>query len=243
MHTSARIGLPRAGATIATSEHLAFQLAHAEARDAVSDVIDVATLVQGLTARGLHSVTLKTAAPDRRTYLTRPDLGRRLADGSQPKLEICGLGFDLAVVIADGLSARAPMAHALPFLDQALPPLRAVGWTFAPVAVVEQGRVAIGDEIGRMLQASLVAVVIGERPGLTSPDSLGVYLTWAPRPGLQDATRNCLSNIRPQGMTYREAAQRFVFLCIEAKRRQLTGIALKDETSARPETLPASLAP
>jgi ethanolamine ammonia-lyase small subunit len=228
--TPARIGLGRAGSAVATRAHLDFQLAHAQARDAVHAALDAMPLLEGLQARGLAALRLHSAAPDRHAYLSRPDLGRTLGESSRERLRSTQRGHDLVFVLADGLSARAVAAHALPLLDQALPLLRHAGWRLGPAAVIEQGRVAIGDEIGQALDAGLVAVLIGERPGLTSPDSLGVYLTFAPAIGRTDAERNCLSNIRPAGMTYAEAAQRLFYLCTQALRRQLTGVALKDET-------------
>ena len=233
--TSARIGLARAGSSIATRDHLAFQLAHARARDAVHEPLDPGVLVDRLRERGLEAVQLHSAAADRPTYLARPDLGRRLDDASRARLAAMARGYDLVFVLADGLSARAVASHAVPLLDASLPQLRRDGWRIGPVAVVEQGRVAVGDEIGSMLDAALVCVLIGERPGLTSPDSLGAYLTWQPAIGRTDAERNCLSNIRPAGMAYTEAAQRLVYLCTQARLRRCTGIMLKDET-----TLPAS---
>jgi ethanolamine ammonia-lyase small subunit len=228
--TPARIGLGRAGSAIATHEHLAFQLAHAQARDAVHAALDAEPLLEGLRGRGLIALAVRSAAPDRHAYLTRPDLGRGLDEPSRQCLESMPRGHNLVFVLADGLSARAVALHALPLLDQALPVLRHDGWRLGPVAVVAQGRVAIGDAIGQALDAGLVAVLIGERPGLTSPDGLGVYLTFAPAVGRTDAERNCLSNIRPAGMTYAEAAQRLFYLCTQARRRQLTGVLLKDET-------------
>jgi ethanolamine ammonia-lyase small subunit len=227
--TPARIGLARAGSAVTTSELLAFQRAHAEARDAVHDRLDVAPLLAGLAAQGLAPLALASAAGERHTYLLRPDLGRRLDDTSRERLAALPRGHDLVFVLADGLSARA-LRHALPLLAAALPSFRSRAWRIGPAAVVEQGRVAIGDEIGAALDAALVAMLIGERPGLSAPDSLGVYLTWAPKPGRSDAERNCLSNIRPDGMAYAEAAQRLFYLATEARRRQLTGVALKDET-------------
>jgi ethanolamine ammonia-lyase small subunit len=226
--TPARIGLARRGAAVATREHLAFQRAHAEARDAVHDRIDPDALVTALTARGLDALALHSAATDRSTYLARPDLGRQLNEPSRDRLDGRSHGHDLVLVLADGLSARAVERHALPLLDAVLPVLRSDHWRIGPALVVQQGRVAIGDEIGGALEATLVAVLIGERPGLSSPDSLGVSLTWMPRPGRSDAERNCLSNIRPQGLGYAEAASRLVFLLSEARRLRLTGIALKD---------------
>jgi ethanolamine ammonia-lyase small subunit len=230
--TPARIGLARAGSAVATRELLAFQRAHAQARDAVHDRLEPAPLLAGLAAHGLAPVALASAAGDRHTYLLRPDLGRRLGDASRDRLAGLAPGHDLVFVLADGLSARALMRHALPLLAAALPAFRDRGWRIGPTAVVEQGRVAIGDEIGAALDAALVAVLIGERPGLSAPDSLGIYLTWAPKPGRSDAERNCLSNIRPEGMGYAEAAERLFFLASEARRRKLTGVALKDETAA-----------
>jgi ethanolamine ammonia-lyase small subunit len=233
-HTPARIGLARAGSALATREHLSFQLAHARARDAVHDALDAAPLLEGLRDRGLDALHLRSAASERRTYLLRPDLGRRLDERSRDRLDACACGYDLVLVLADGLSARAVQRHTLPLLDAALPELRRQQWRIGPAAVVEQGRVAIGDEIGAALEAALVAVLIGERPGLTSPDSLGVYLTWAPAIGRQDAERNCLSSIRPEGMGYAEAAAKLVYLLGEARRRGLSGVGLKDNADASP---------
>ncbi|WP_158818333.1 ethanolamine ammonia-lyase subunit EutC [Methylocapsa sp. S129] len=228
--TSARIGLPRAGSSLATSALLAFQLAHARARDAVHEPLDVQSLVAGLHERGLGPMALHSAAPDRHAYLARPDLGRRLDEPSRAKLDAAPRGYDIAFAVVDGLSALAVERHAPPLLDQVLPELRRRGWRIGPVAVVEQGRVAIGDEIGQTLEAALVVALIGERPGLTSPDSLGAYITFAPAIGRNDSERNCLSNIRPEGMSYAEAAERLLHLCAEALRRKLTGVLLKDDT-------------
>jgi ethanolamine ammonia-lyase small subunit len=229
--TPARIGLARAGVAVGTSEHLAFQAAHALARDAVHDRLDAPALAMALAARGLAADALHSAAADRATYLARPDLGRRLDEASRARLETLARGHDLVFVLADGLSARAVATHALPLLDRALPALAA--WRIGPALVVEQGRVAVGDEIGGRLEAALAAVLIGERPGLSAPDSLGVYLTWAPAPGRMDAERNCISNIRPQGLGYAEAAATLVFLLHEARHRRLTGVALKDASQSR----------
>jgi ethanolamine ammonia-lyase small subunit len=235
--TPARIGLARAGASVATSGHLAFQLAHARARDAVHEALDPAPLLDNLRARGLAVLQLHSAAADRNTYLARPDLGRRLDDASRAKVAAMARGHDVVFVLTDGLSARAVASHAMPLLDASLPQLRRDGWRIGPVAVVEQGRVAVGDEIGGALNAALVCVLIGERPGLTSPDSLGAYLTWQPAIGRTDAERNCLSNIRPAGLPYAEAAQRLVYLCTQARLRRCTGIMLKDETPPGPPLL------
>jgi len=213
--TPARIFLPRAGLALATQANLQFQLDHAEARDAVHERLDVEALIKALRSRGLEVLRLASAARDRRTYLLRPDLGRELDEASRAHLAGSADDYDIAFVIADGLSARAVSSHAIALLDEAMPAFQQGSWKLAPVVVVEQGRVAIGDEIGEILGARLVAVLIGERPGLSSPDSLGVYLTFAPRVGRNDAERNCLSNIRSQGMSYSEAAQRLFYLCGE----------------------------
>jgi ethanolamine ammonia-lyase small subunit len=228
-HTPARIGLTRTGSSLTTHAHLCFRRDHALARDAVHDALDPAPILNGLRERQLRPVHLHSAAADRSHYLARPDLGRRLDDASRAKLIASTTDADIAFVLADGLSARAVAAHALPLIDLVLPALRRERWTVAPVAVVEQARVAVGDEIGAAVNAALVAVLIGERPGLSSPDSLGVYLTWAPRVGRKDAERNCLSNIRPEGLSYEAAAAKMLYLLTEARRRKLTGIMLKEE--------------
>lgn len=228
--TPARIFPPRAGLALATQANLQFQLDHAEARDAVHVRLDAEALIEALRSRGMEAIRLASAARDRRTYLLRPDLGRELDQASRARLASSAGDYDIAFVIADGLSARAISSHAIALLDEALPAFQQGSWKLAPVVVVEQGRVAIGDEIGEILGAKLVAVLIGERPGLSSPDSLGVYLTFAPHVGRADAERNCLSNIRLEGMSYAEGAQRLFHLCGEARRRKLTGIELKDET-------------
>src|SRR5579864_6847583 len=222
-YTPARIGLARTGASLATREHLAFQLAHARARDAVHVPLDPAPLLQGLAERGFDAISLRSGAANREIYLLRPDLGRRLDATSRERLESGARDHDLALVVADGLSPGAVQRHALPLIDALLPALRH-SWRIGPVAVVEQGRVAIGDEIGAALGAALVAVLIGERPGLSAPESLGVYLTWAPAIGRVDAERNCVSNIRPEGLDANEAAAAVFYLLSEARRRRLSGV-------------------
>jgi ethanolamine ammonia-lyase small subunit len=227
--TPARIGLTRSGSWVGTRELLAFQLAHAEAQDAVKDQIDVEALISDIQMRGLDAVRISSKACDRKTYLARPDLGRELSESSRQAILKQPKGFDIVVVLCDGLSAEAVMKYAMPLLDEASPLFLQEGWSTGPVALVEQGRVAIGDEIGQLLKASLVVVLIGERPGLTSPRSLGVYLTWSPRVGRSDAERNCLSNVRPEGMSFREAADRLAYLCRKARSQQLSGVSVKDE--------------
>ena len=228
--TPARVGLARAGAATATRETLAFQAAHAGARDAVEAPFDAAAVAASIAAHGLATLRLRSRAEDLASYLARPDRGRRLNDASHAMLVGVETGFDLVFIVADGLSAKAVAAHAPPLIEATLPALKAAGWRLGPVAVVERGRVAIGDEIGAALGAALVVVLIGERPGLSSPDSLGAYVTWAPRLGRTDAERNCLSNIRPEGLPYAEAARRLVYLCEEARRLKLSGVGLKDQS-------------
>ena len=223
-YTPARVGLERTGVSLATGPLLAFQLAHAQARDAVHAAIDVRMLCDELRRTGLSALALQSQAKDRATYLKRPDLGRTLS-GASAQLLTPG-EYDVAFVIADGLSALAVERHALRLLRVLLPLMQ--DWRLAPVCVVQQGRVAIGDAIGEALHARLVVVLIGERPGLSSPDSLGAYITWEPKRGKRDAERNCISNIREEGLSYAAAANRLHYYLLEAARRQLSGLALKD---------------
>ncbi len=231
--TQARIALGRAGVSIPTKPLLEFQFAHARARDAVHLPMDREGLCAQLEAAGYPVVELHSAAADRTQYLQRPDLGRRLDERSRERL--AGLankgacGFDIAFVVADGLSAFAVNQHALSMLDAVHPKLAEAGWRMAPVTLVEQGRVAVGDEIGQLLGAEIVVVLIGERPGLSAPDSLGLYVSYGPRVGLTDAARNCISNVRPDGQSFPDAAHRLIYLLREARRRKLTGVELKDE--------------
>ncbi len=228
--TPARIALGRAGTSLPTAAQLDFQFAHAQARDAVHLPLDCAALAGELQRHALDCLHLHSAAVDRRTYLQRPDLGRRLDAASATALDArAGEGCDLALVIADGLSALAVQRHALPMALKIAEHCRAEGWSLGPIALVEQGRVAVADEIGQRLRARMVVILLGERPGLSSPDSLGLYFTWAPRVGRHDAQRNCISNIRPEGLSYNLAAHRLFYLMREACRRQLSGVQLKDE--------------
>ena len=234
--TAARIALGHTGVSQPTGAQLDFQLAHARARDAVHQALDSASLAQALEAAWPGSappLLLHSAAENRNVYLQRPDLGRRLDAPSRALLLARGdCAFDLSIVIADGLSALAVTQHAAPLLRALSTLLAPEAWTLAPRAIVEQGRVAIGDEVGELLGAKIVVILIGERPGLSSPDSMGLYITWAPRVGLTDERRNCISNVRPAGLGYEEAAHKLHYLLTEARRRQLTGIGLKDETGA-----------
>ena len=241
--TPARIGLGHSGGSLTTRAHLDFQLAHARARDAVHQALDVPTLTADLRDAGLTPCVVRSAVGDRRSYLARPDLGRRLDAGSRERIQRLAKSAgppDVSFVVADGLSARAPERHAVPLLVALMPGLEADGWRVGPVVVAEQARVALGDEIGELLGAAIVAVLIGERPGLSSPESLGIYLTYAPRVGRTDAERNCISNVRPEGLGYEQAAHRLAFLLDGARRLGRSGVALKDETDI-PSTKPAEL--
>jgi ethanolamine ammonia-lyase small subunit len=234
--TRARIALGRAGTSLPTGPHLEFQLAHARARDAVHHPLALEPLRKALVQRGREVIVLRSAAGDRLIYLQRPDQGRRLDRDSHRRLEERASqsrgGFDAAFVIADGLSAFAIEENALPFLDAILAKLDRGEWRIAPMTIVEQGRVAVGDEVGEVLDARVVAILIGERPGLSSPDSMGIYLTYKPRVGTTDAERNCISNIRREGMSCELAAHKLHYLMSEARRRRLTGVELKDESEA-----------
>lgn len=225
--TPARIALGRVGASQPTDALLRFSMAHANARDAVYEPLDLAGLLaqfEGLS----ECIAVKSRAADRAQYLRRPDFGRRLDAPSVERLrESQHHSFDLVIVIADGLSALAASRHAVPVIEA----LRAslAGWQIGPIVIAEQARVALGDEVGEILNARCVAILIGERPGLSSPDSLGIYLTWHPRVGRTDAERNCISNIRPAGLSYEHAATKLVALLEGAKRLGATGVNLKED--------------
>ena len=235
--TAARIGLGRAGGSLPTRALLEFQLSRSQARDAVQRVLDCAALERQLHERGWEVCRLQSAAKDRHVYIQRPDLGRILSDESKAVLESrprAAVSYDVAFVIADGLSALAVERHAAALLRAIVPKLHEAGWRLAPICIVERGRVAVGDEIGALLPARLTALLIGERPGLSSPDSLGVYLTWDPMPGRSNAERNCISNIRTEGLSYAFAAHKLFYLIAEAQRRKLTGVNLKEEAPTLP---------
>lgn len=231
--TSARIALGRAGTSLPTHAQLDFQYAHAQARDAVHLPLDSEALAARIVSRGRACLSLHSAAPDRHTYLQRPDLGRRLDEASvavlKAHVQANPEGYDLAVVIADGLSALAVERHSLPMLQRIDELAPAEGWRQAPVSLVSQGRVAVADEVAERLKARMVVMLIGERPGLSSPDSLGLYFTYLPRVGLTDAARNCISNVRLEGMSYGMAAHKLLYLLREACVRGLSGVSLKDE--------------
>lgn len=228
--TPARLALGRAGNGMPTDETLRFGWAHAMARDAIHAALDTELLAQTLHAAGWSSVLVRSRAVDRSTYLRRPDLGRQLDDQDVVRLGAAARGAcDVCLVIGDGLSSLAVGRHAVPLLE-ALRPHLPVGTRMAPVVVATQARVALADEVGELLGARLVVMLIGERPGLSSPDSLGIYLTYEPRCGRNDAQRNCISNVRPQGLGYEAAALKLGWLLREALRRGLTGVELKDES-------------
>ena len=237
-YTPARIALGHSGTSLPTKPHLEFQLAHAQARDAVHHALDIRALDETLRSRGHATIELGSRADSRPTYLQRPDMGRRLNEDSVKVLE--GLSapekpYDVAFVIGDGLSALAIEENAAKFLDVMLPALADNDWNVAPLCIVKEARVAIGDEVAEKLGAKMVVVLIGERPGLSSPDSMGIYMTLNPRTGLTDESRNCISNVRPAGLSYEHAAHKLSYLMTEARRRGLSGVNLKDEAEALPQ--------
>jgi ethanolamine ammonia-lyase small subunit len=229
IYTAARIALGRTGTAEPLQSLLAFRLAHANARDAVYAVLDQPGLLQQLQSLQLAAFTLTTQAASRSEYLQYPDRGRRLHAKAIAQLnEFNSTGYDICIVLADGLSATAINSHAIPVLKLLLPLFESARLSVAPICLVQEGRVAIGDECGHFLKAKLVVVLIGERPGLSSPDSLGAYLTYRPAPGLTDESRNCISNIRPEGLNYPVASEKIFFLINESLRLQLSGVGLKD---------------
>jgi ethanolamine ammonia-lyase small subunit len=233
--TAARIGLDRAGASIATRPLLEFQLAHARARDAVHEELDAERLRDALAPLGLPVLVVDSAVGARRDYLMRPDLGRKLSPDAQSVLAPFAGRYDVAFVIADGLSARAVQTHAAPVLAALLPILREQGLSLAPLVIARNGRVAIGDVVAETLGASAVAILIGERPGLSAPDSMGAYLTWQPGPATTDADRNCISNIRPEGIGTADAVRTIAHLLRAMRTRGVSGVRLKDESGRLPE--------
>ncbi len=232
--TRARIALGRVGSSLPTTEILNFGMAHAMARDAVHLSLDVSALAAQLAAQGIETVQVHSQAPDRATYLLRPDWGRKLDEKNYALLQSIKprQPIDFLIVIGDGLSSLAVATHASPLIQEIHSMLPAE-WSSAPVVIASQARVAIADEIGEILGARMVAMLIGERPGLSSPDSLGIYLTYAPGAGCSDADRNCISNVRPEGLPYEPAAKKLIWLAKEALRIQKSGVALKDESDAR----------
>lgn len=231
--TQARIALGRAGASLPTQEVLNFSLAHARARDAVHTPFDRDKVADEIKALGFEPIFVESGAPDRASYLRRPDWGRTLSPASRTLL--AGrkeAACDLAIVVADGLSATAVHSQTAPLLAAFKPYIARAGWRVAPVVIASQARVALGDEIGEALRARAVVVLIGERPGLSAPDSLGAYVTHAPRVGRMDSERNCVSNIHLDGLSYEGAADKIVWLLREAFRLGLTGVGLKEDAGA-----------
>ncbi|HLO81048.1 MAG TPA: ethanolamine ammonia-lyase subunit EutC [Chitinophagaceae bacterium] len=228
-YTNARIALGRAGVSVPTSESLQFSMAHAFARDAVYDRLQVAAC--RLQIERLHPcLVLHSRVVDREQYLLRPDLGRRLNDESLEELRTLTGSYDVCINLADGLSATAVNNHAVPLLQLLIPRMKDAGWSLSPVCIIEQGRVAISDETGAVLNAKLSLILIGERPGLSSPDSLGAYLTYGPAIGNTDERRNCISNINANGLSYEAAADKIMYLVSEALRLKLSGVGLKDNS-------------
>ncbi|HYS62925.1 MAG TPA: ethanolamine ammonia-lyase subunit EutC [Paraburkholderia sp.] len=237
--TNARIALGRAGNSLPTAPLLAFNLSHAQARDAVHHPLDTDVLHEQLRAQNFKTLDVHSAAPDREHYLRRPDLGRRLSDESREALKQLAIDSpEVVFVIADGLSAFAASKQSIPLLRAVRTKL--TDWKIGPVVVARQARVALGDEIGELLDAKLVVMLIGERPGLSSPDSLGIYLTYAPKVGCSDAQRNCISNVRPEGLDYPLAAHKLHYLLTHARRLGLTGVGLKDDSDALLASAPAT---
>lgn len=232
--TPARIALGRSGASLPTHEVLSFALAHAMAKDAVYARLDRGALAARLRALGLETIDVESEAVDRAVYLRRPDLGRRLDKASRARVAAAAANrrCDIALMIGDGLSATAVAAHAASLIACLLPHLARLGVTIGPVAIATGARVALGDEVGDLLGAKLLAVLIGERPGLSAVDSLGAYVTYAPKPGRTDAERNCISNIRPGGLAPEAAASNLAWLVGAALSLQTTGVALKDRSGS-----------
>jgi ethanolamine ammonia-lyase small subunit len=233
--TPARVGLGRSGASMPTEALLAFTLDHARARDAVHGTFDTAHLVDGMSKLGLAPILVSSQARNRRDYLRRPDLGRMLdPDSARVLADQSGSSGLLAIVIGDGLSPAAVNVHAVELVRNLALRLKEAGISIRGTVVASGARVALGDEIGAILGARMVLMAIGERPGLSAPDSLGAYLTFAPRIGLTDAMRNCVSNIHGAGLSYDEAAFKIAWLVREGLARQITGVALKDESGGSP---------
>lgn len=230
-HTAARIGLARSGVSISTKETLAFKMDHAFARDAVYSELNVSVLVAQLQQRGIETGVVRSRAIDRQHYLQRPDLGRILEEASAIELQYLPKA-ELVFILADGLSAEAINRHAIPVLTLVLNQLAALKISIAPVILAQQGRVALADDIGSRLEATLALIFIGERPGLTSPDSMGVYLTYGPKPGNTDEVRNCISNIRPEGLTYERAAEKILYLIQQCLAHRKSGVSIKDNGSS-----------
>jgi ethanolamine ammonia-lyase small subunit len=230
--TPARIGLGRTGISVPVKEMLQFKLDHAHARDAVFSLLDIDAMLKNLEPFNLPVYVLKSKAADKHIYLKRPDLGRRLHQDSMNRLNSAtGISYDVCITVTDGLSATAIHNHCTAILSLLLPMLAASKINMAPLCLVEHGRVAIADETSFLLKAKLALLLIGERPGLSAHDSMGAYITYNPKPGLTDESRNCISNIRPEGLQYKQAANKIFYLIKEALRLQLSGVGLKENNS------------
>ncbi len=224
----------RVGSSLPTSEILDFGLSHAQARDAVHLPLDTDELDASIRALGFSTLQVQSKAPDRHSYLLRPDLGRRLNDESKHRLQTVKPphAIDFMIVVGDGLSSLAIQRHAAPLLSEIQKNIPA-SWNVGPIVIARQARVALADEVGEIMGTRMIAILIGERPGLSSPDSLGVYLTYSPSVNCSDADRNCISNIRPEGLHYPVAAYKLMWLAREAICRKLSGVALKDESDVK----------
>jgi ethanolamine ammonia-lyase small subunit len=229
--TRARIALGRVGSSLPTKEVLDFSLSHAMARDAVHLALDVNALEASLRTLGLDVLRVHSKAADRQSYLIRPDWGRRLDDAGRHQLtaQIPSAPIDFMIVVGDGLSSLAVEGHAVSLIAE-IQKLVPTNWQMGAIVIASQARVALADEVAELMGARMVAMLIGERPGLSSPDSLGVYLTYNPKVGCSDADRNCISNVRPEGLSYEAAAKKLVWLAKEAMRLKVSGVALKDES-------------
>jgi ethanolamine ammonia-lyase small subunit len=234
-YTDARIGLGRAGISQTTNTHLQFQLDHANARDAIHIPLDTDLIVEDLLRLGISSVVLNSRAENRTVYLQRPDLGRRLDSISVETIKSCKTqlsdSVDAIIVIADGLSSTAVHRHSIKLAEKIRKGFVAQKMRVSPICIVDQGRVAIGDEIGQLFNAQLIVMIIGERPGLSAPDSLGIYYTFMPKLGLTDVNRNCISNVRPAGMSIEIATNKLFWLINESLKRRISGVNLKDEST------------
>jgi ethanolamine ammonia-lyase small subunit len=232
-YTAARIALGKTGVSIPSNQNLSFKLSHALARDAVYNLLDKKELHHNLDVLQIPFLFLKSCAIDKKQYLQRPDFGRKLNQQSIDLIykEDSNISYDICINIADGLSADAINKHAMPLIHLLIPMLKEKNYSIAPICIIDQGRVAISDETGFLLNSKMSIILIGERPGLSATDSLGVYLTYNPKVGNNDALRNCISNIRPEGLIYEIAAQKIITLINEAMRLKMTGVGLKDNNN------------
>jgi ethanolamine ammonia-lyase small subunit len=226
--TTARIALGHVGVSLPTKELLAFRLAHAQARDAVYSGLNMEKIKNQLSQANLFFLEIKSSSDSRNEYLKNPTTGRKLHEDSKQLLKQQNTHADLCFILADGLSATAVNEHAVKVLEILYEKLKKIGWIIAPIVIAQQARVALSDEIGSLLKAEMVVMLIGERPGLSSPNSMGAYITYHPEPGLTDERRNCVSNIRPNGLSYHFAAEKIFYLLTEMKIRKISGVVLKD---------------